>query len=107
MSRADQIRRQQDRAFGKMADTIPETVLISGTEFTVPLAPGTTEQDTDDGVHIVPERFTFWLPKCDYPTRPAMRLRVTWNSVDYFVGEVEGEGQNHRNWKVTAARHRV
>lgn len=107
MSRADQIRRQQDRASQKFRDTIPGTVTISGTDFKVGLAPGTAEQDAEDGVRIVPDQITFWLPKSDYPTRPDMRLRVTWSGRDYFIRGLAGEGDTHRNWAVTASRHRV
>lgn len=104
MSRADQIARQQARAFAKLHDGIPSTVSIGGTDYDVALAPGTQVQENDEGVATYPNSIGFWLRKSDYANKPALKTPVTWEGVKYYVSSVDGLGAMHQNWKVDAGR---
>ena len=107
MSRADQIARQQRRAFSVLRDTLPATVVIGDYSYDVALITGTASHDTDLGVLMTPDSITFWLPKCAYDTEPAVRARVTHDEIAYFIDEVSGRGEAHENWRVRAVRHRA
>lgn len=106
MSRARQIARQQERAFSVLKDTVPGTITISSVEYEVALVTGATANEQDLGVRLEPGSITYWLPKCDHATEPALRSRVTHEGTVYFVDNVAGKGDMHQHWRVRAVRHK-
>lgn len=106
MSRADQIARQQRRAFSVFRDTVPGDVIIGSTSYEVAIITSTASAEHSDGVHLTPESITFLLAKTQLSTELTMRTRVTHGGIPYFVDEVSGRGDMHQSWRVRAVRHR-
>jgi len=105
MSRADQIARQQDRAFGVLRDTVPGTITIAGVTYDVALVTGASSHEQDLGVRLSPESITYWLPKSLYPLEPALRSAVTYEATTYYLDDIAGRGDMHQAWRVRAVRH--
>jgi hypothetical protein len=110
MSRADQIARQQRRAFSVLKDTVPGTVTIASVDYDVALVTGPASHAQDLGLRLVPESITFWLDKCDHLAEPAMRTPVSYapesgDSVTYYLDDVFGRGDMFQHWRCRAVRH--
>lgn len=105
MSRADQIARQQRRAFSVLANSLPAEVTIGSTVYEVALVSGAATHEQDLGVRLTPESITFTLDKELYPTEPTLRAKVLYQSIPYYLDDVAGRGDLYQHWRCRAVRH--
>lgn len=98
---------QQNRAQARMLEASPERIEIVGVAYDVPVVAQNTERDFEDGIEVKPEQINFWIPKAVHPSEPAMKTRVVWSEVPYFIFSVAQKGKLFDNWFVRCTRHRT